>query len=112
MSTTVFLIFSKKFEFKGHFDLGKPIKPYNSKIEIMWYVYILQCNDQKYYVGCTSDLRDRVHRHNLGHVQYTKPRRPVKLVSYTAFNNKYKAFGFEFYLKSGSGRSFMKRRFL
>jgi len=34
---------------------------------------------------------------------------PIKLVSYIAIQDKYKAFEFEKYLKSGSGRAFIKR---
>ena len=36
---------------------------------------------------------------------------PVKLVAYFAFSNKYTAFSFEKYLKSGSGRAFIKKHF-
>ena len=75
----------------------------------MHYVYILQCADNKPYIGCTSDLKDRLDRHQKGNVPATKLRRPVALVSYFAFSNKYTAFNFEKYLKSGSGRAFLKK---
>ena len=46
-----------------------------------FYVYILQSlKDKTYYVGSTSNLKDRVERHNQGRVNYTKPKRPWKLV--------------------------------
>jgi len=46
-----------------------------------YYVYILESlKDKTYYVGSTSNLKDRVDRHNQGRVNYTKPRRPWKLV--------------------------------
>lgn len=35
---------------------------------------------------------------------------PVELIFYCAFKNKYTAFDFEKYLKSGSGRAFMQKR--
>ena len=35
---------------------------------------------------------------------------PVKLNTYIAFYDKYKAFEFEKYLKSGSGRAFAQKR--
>ena len=76
----------------------------------MYYVYILKCNDG-YYVGCTNDLKDRIYRHTNGHVPATKERRPIELKNYIAFNDKYKAFEFEKYLKSGSGRAFIKKHF-
>ena len=78
----------------------------------MWYVYILNCKDNKPYTGCTNDLKDRLQRHKNGHIPATRDRRPVKLDCYFAFQNKYKAYQFERYLKSGSGRVFTKRHFL
>jgi predicted GIY-YIG superfamily endonuclease len=75
-------------------------------------VYTLKCNDGTYYTGCTSDLADRLKRHNRGSVPATKNRRPVELITYTAFFDKYKAFYFEKYLKSGSGRAFLKRHLI
>ena len=75
----------------------------------MWYVYILLCSDKKSYTGCTSDLRDRKSRHDKGQIPSTKDRLPAKLVAYFAFVNKYTAFNFEKYLKSGSGRAFLKK---
>jgi predicted GIY-YIG superfamily endonuclease len=74
----------------------------------MCYVYILKCKDG-YYVGCTSDLRQRIVRHKNGQVHSTAQRLPVKLIFYFACLNEKIAFRFEKYLKSGSGRSFVQR---
>lgn len=76
------------------------------------YVYILLCNDGSYYVGCTNNLEDRIKRHNEGKVKSTSYRLAVKLVTYLAFTNKYKAYDFEKYLKTGSGRAFMYKRLI
>jgi len=78
----------------------------------MYYVYILFCNDGKPYTGCTSNLLERMGRHKKGQVPATRERLSVKLASYIAFGDKYKAFDFEKYLKSGSGRAFVKRHLL
>ncbi len=78
----------------------------------MYYVYILKCKNNKPYTGCTDNLKDRMERHNNGHVPATKQLLPVALISYFAFSNKYIAFNFEKYLKSGSGRAFMKKHFV
>jgi len=78
----------------------------------MQYVYILRCCDGIHYTGCTSDLKKRIESHQNGLVSFTKPRLPVSLVFYCAFADKHKAFEFEKYLKSGSGRAFMKKRLL
>jgi putative endonuclease len=71
--------------------------------------YVLSCADGKPYTGCTEDLKDRIDRHQKGSVPATKDRLPIKLISYFAFSNKYIAFNFEKYLKSGSGRAFLKK---
>ena len=76
----------------------------------MYYVYSLKCKDG-YYVGCTDDLKDRIDRHQKGQVPATAKRLPIELDFCFAINNKYKAFKFEIYLKSGSGRAFIKRHF-
>lgn len=78
----------------------------------MYYVYILKCTNGEYYKSCTSDLRTRYQRHNDGAVPATASNLPVELVFYRAFNDKYKAFNFEKYLKSGSGIAFMRKRFI
>lgn len=76
------------------------------------FVYILTCADGKLYTGCTNDLRDRLHRHKRGSVPATKDRRPVTLLFYCGFKDKYKAIAFEKYLKTGSGRAFSNKRFI
>lgn len=78
----------------------------------MYYVYVLKCNNNSTYTGCTHDLKERYLRHVKGHVPATMSLLPVELIFYCAFMNKFKAFEFEKYLKSGSGRAFMKKRFL
>ena len=78
----------------------------------MYYVYILQCNNGDYYKGCTSDLKERISRHQAGQVPATVKNRPLRLLFYAAFTDKYKAFAFEKYLKSGSGTAFLKKRFV
>lgn len=76
---------------------------------MFYYVYILKLNDNSPYTGCTDDLKARIERHQNGYVDATKDKLPVKLHSYFAFPNKYIAFNFEKYLKSGSGRAFVKK---
>lgn len=78
----------------------------------MWHVYILKCLDGSFYTGCTGDLKERLKRHENGYVAYTSTRLPVSLVSCITFHSKYKAYEFEKYLKSGSGKAFAKKRLL
>lgn len=76
----------------------------------MYTVYLLLCNDGTYYTGCTSNLEERLKRHNSGQVSYTALRLPFQLITYIVFSDKYKAYRFEKYLKSGSGKAFTYKR--
>lgn len=78
----------------------------------MWYVYLVKCSDESVYTGCTSSIERRLEQHGKGQVHYTKTRLPVQLVTYIAFADKHKAYAFEKYLKSGSGKAFSNKRFL
>ncbi|MBI2055160.1 MAG: GIY-YIG nuclease family protein [Candidatus Sungbacteria bacterium] len=78
----------------------------------MHYVYILECRDKRFYIGCASDPKDRIARHNKAQIPATRNRMPIKLFAYFAFNNKYTAYNFEKYLKSGSGRAFLKKHLI
>jgi putative endonuclease len=60
-------------------------------------------------IGCTSDIKERVEKHQNGCVVATKKRLPIKLDFYFAIESKFKAFEFEKYLKTGSGRAFIIR---
>ena len=79
----------------------------------MFFVYILKSEGkaERFYTGVTEDLDSRLLEHNSGEVAHTAKFKPWRLKNYIAFNNKTKAFAFESYLKSGSGRSFAKRHF-
>jgi len=79
----------------------------------MWYyVYILALSNGKLYVGCTVNLKERFSRHQKGYVPATKNNRPMKLVWCCSFKDRYKAYAFEKYLKSGSGRAFAAKHLI
>jgi putative endonuclease len=77
-----------------------------------WTVYLLRCADKTVYTGCTNNFPDRLSRHSQGSVHYTRTRLPVEVILTIEFRNKYLAFDFERYLKSGSGKEFSRRHFL
>lgn len=54
---------------------------------ITFKVYILECADQTYYVGCTNNLEKRLKEHNQSKngAHYTKIRRPVVLKYFEEF---------------------------
>jgi len=79
----------------------------------MWCVYIIRSlsHPDRIYIGLTSDLNDRIKGHNAKKSPHTSKYTPWELVSYTAFSEKAKAFEFEKYLKSHSGRAFAAKHF-
>jgi predicted GIY-YIG superfamily endonuclease len=78
----------------------------------MTYVYILQClaDPTRFYVGATEDLRARLLSHNSGKVSHTAKFKPWRINTYVAFSDRDRAFQFEKYLKTQSGRAFAKKR--
>jgi predicted GIY-YIG superfamily endonuclease len=80
----------------------------------MFYVYILQSikYPKEHYSGYTEDLKARVKAHNLGDSNHTNKFKPWKLGCYLGFADEKSAKEFEYYLKTGSGRAFLKRHLL
>jgi len=78
------------------------------------FVYVLRSvrDGSRYYVGLTSDVRQRLEVHNSGGSQHTAALRPWTLVASVEFANESSAVQFEHYLKTGSGRAFAKRHFI
>ncbi|PTY02538.1 excinuclease ABC subunit C [Opitutaceae bacterium EW11] len=79
----------------------------------MHYVYIIESvhAPAEKYVGCTHDLKRRLHDHNTGKSPHTAKNRPWNLVCYHAFPDERRALAFEKYLKTGSGHEFRRRHF-
>lgn len=80
----------------------------------MHYVYLLESvhDRDQHYVGQTGDLKARISEHNSGKSAHTARYRPWNLVCYLGFASERKAVDFEYYLKSGSGRTFLRRHLL
>ncbi|MFA5135938.1 MAG: GIY-YIG nuclease family protein [Patescibacteria group bacterium] len=78
----------------------------------MYYVYVLQLKDKSFYIGFTSNLKNRIIYHNQGLVPSTKNYRPVLLLHYSAFLTQKKATDFEKYLKTLSGFAFRNKRLI
>lgn len=78
---------------------------------MFYYVYLLLSKkDNKWYTGCTDNLRKRLKQHNDNEVYSTKNRGPFKLIYYEACINKHDAFIREKYLKTGMGKRYLKNR--
>jgi len=64
---------------------------------------LISLRDNKFYIGHTNNLDDRIRRHNGGYVKATKNRRPLKLIDYKSFGSRSDAVKYELYLKSLKG---------
>ncbi len=78
---------------------------------MFYYVYILLSEiDNRFYTGYTSNLNERIILHNEGKVESTKNRRPLKLIYWEGCLNQQDATRREKYLKSGSGKIYLRNR--
>jgi putative endonuclease len=74
------------------------------------YVYILRSlKDGLFYIGYSEDLKTRVKDHNQGKNVSTKNRRPLELIFYEAFPNKFDALRREAYYKTTKGKTTLKQ---
>ena len=77
----------------------------------MYYVYVLECSDDSFYVGQTEHLDRRFRQHEGGEVPWTAPRLPVKLVHWEELRSRQDAVNREAELKTGFGRKWIQREF-
>jgi putative endonuclease len=68
----------------------------------IWYVYILECSDEKksLYVGISNNLERRIKAHNSGNgAKFTRGRLPVTLLKSFKVDGKSQALKLEYKLK-------------
>jgi predicted GIY-YIG superfamily endonuclease len=57
-----------------------------------YFVYFARCADKSLYIGSCTNLKSREDKHNKGEgAEYTKKRRPVKIVYFEEYNTLIKA---------------------
>lgn len=77
----------------------------------MYYVYVLRSDKSgRLYTGTTSDLRKRLAEHQNNKSPYTKSRGPYELIYYEACMDTNDALAREKYLKTGTGKRYLKNR--
>lgn len=78
----------------------------------MYFVYLLESLlDESWYIGYTPDSpHKRLIKHNRGEVYYTKRKKPWKVIYFEYYLDRSDATGREKFLKSGSGRKFLKKQ--
>ncbi|MBN1462061.1 MAG: GIY-YIG nuclease family protein [Paludibacteraceae bacterium] len=76
---------------------------------MLYTVYAIRSIERNYiYVGMTSNLLERLHRHNSGYERTTKPYAPFLLLYEEKCADRLTARHREKYLKSGVGKEFLK----
>ena len=81
-------------------------------MEQFYYTYVIvsMAYPDRYYIGFTEDLEDRLNHHNAGAVPSTALYRPWRYRVFMGFANRQRALDFERYLKTHSGREFLAKR--
>jgi putative endonuclease len=76
------------------------------------YLSILQseADPERFYTGQTQDLRARLRRHNAEQVPHTAKWKPWRIKTYIALSDTKRGRALERYLKSASGRAFIRKR--
>ena len=75
----------------------------------MFYVYILfSSSKSKYYIGQTSDIEDRLNRHNSGFSLSTKYGIPWKLIQTFICNNRNEAILLEKKIKKRGAKRYLE----
>ncbi len=79
---------------------------------MFYFVYLLENqNDKSWYIGMTSDLKQRIKEHQSGKGgRTTKLKKNWKLIYFEGYLIKQDASGREKFLKSGSGRKYLKKQ--
>ena len=76
----------------------------------MYYVYALKSLKKFYiYVGISDNPRRRINQHNKGYNKTTRAYKPFKVILIEKFCSRIEARKREKYLKSGSGKEFLKK---
>jgi putative endonuclease len=91
--------------------VGPPKRP---QIEVfflpkfMFYTYILHSKTlDKYYVGSTNNIEDRIQRHNQGRSTFTKTGIPWELLYFETYQTRSEAYQRELFIKSKKSKSFI-----
>ena len=83
--------------------LSERSEPKGSHNINMYYIYILLCSDNSFYIGYTKDLKARIKNHNNKSGSfYLRSKLPVKLVYYEEYRTKEEAIQRETQLKKWS----------
>ena len=75
-----------------------------------YWVYVLELEDGRRYVGQTNNLMRRIEEHKIGRSPYTGKIGVRQIVYSEKFETRSKAIEREKYLKSGQGRLWLQQK--
>ena len=74
-----------------------------------YYVYIIYSKSlNKFYIGSTQDLEDRLKQHNAGRSRYTKPGIPWVIVYKETYQSRTSAYNREKEIKARKSREYIQ----
>lgn len=76
----------------------------------MYHVYVIQNENGNWYIGYSTNLKQRILDHNRGKNISTAKFKEWKLIYCETYLHKIDALGREKFLKSGSGRRFLQKQ--
>ena len=78
----------------------------------LWFVYVVLCDDNSFYIGASNDLKRRWTEHTTGQgAEWTKTHKPIKIIHHEEFSSQKEVYKREKELKTGFGRKWLKREF-
>ena len=76
----------------------------------MYWVYIIKSSSaNRYYIGQTANLKNRIHYHNSGREKYTKIASDWLLVYSNAYKTRKQAQTVENFIKKQKSRTFIEK---
>jgi len=77
----------------------------------LFWVYVLKCKDDSFYIGQTDDIKRRIDDHKKGKVSWTKSKWPIEIILLEEYSSRKEAVNREKNLKTGFGREWLKREY-
>ena len=76
-----------------------------------FFIYVLKCSNDSFYIGQTEDIPRRLKQHEGGEVSWTAKHLPVEIIHWEQFDSREAAVKREQDLKTGFGRKWLKREY-
>jgi putative endonuclease len=78
----------------------------------MFYIYLIESEkNERYYIGQTSNLEERIKYHNSNRSKYTKNKGPWKLIGYKKYDTRSEAMNEEKKVKGMKNREYLYNYF-